>query len=174
MAIKTERAKVSRALDFFHKDIYIGIGKSSAWVDDNNPPAPDPDAAGLEEPIGYRKADKKYLVIPYDNREVGPNDILIDYVNGTQWLVIPEENALQEKARYVYIETTILPEDFPLGPYRQVGIFTNLVKQVGVGEKYNLLPSEVADPGILEVLDNRKPSTRQDTTKEQLCFILAF
>lgn len=173
MAIKTVNSAVSRALDFVHRtDIYFAIGKTSPWSDESNPPQPI-ETDTLQELIGYRKVDTQYLVVPYDNRTLGQNDILITLSDGTKWLVISEANAYTERARYVYISTTILPTDLPTGDYRQVGVFTGVVPQDGI-TKPNLLPSEVQKPGVLEVLDNRVKSTRTNTTKETLSFIIQF
>jgi hypothetical protein len=174
MAIKTSKFGVSRAVDFFYKSVYFGIGKSSPWVDDNEPPAPNVDST-LLEPVGYRKADKVYLVVPHDGSSVPDGTIVIDYTGGSQWKVVNEIQAYEEGASYIYIETSIQPSDFPTGDYRQVAVFTGLVRADGVDAgKAQLLPSEVEDEGIIQIVDNREPSTRNSSTKEFLSYLIKF
>jgi hypothetical protein len=174
MAVKTNKFGVSRAVEFFNKAIYFGIGKTSPWTDENNPPAPTPTTT-LSEVIGYRKADKVYLVVPHDGSSVPDGTIVIDYSGGTQWKVVNELQAYDEGSSYIYIETSILPTDFPTGDYRQVGVFTGLMREAGVDAgKFHLLPSEVQSSGVLEIVDNREKSTRNSNTKEFLSYIIKF
>jgi hypothetical protein len=127
------------------------------------------------ETVGYRKADKVWLVIPHDGRTVPQGTIIFDYTEGSQWRVVAESEALSLGAKWVYIETTILPTDLPAGDYRQVGVFSGLTRNGGVNAgKFNLLPSEVQSQGILELIENRGASTRNANTKEELSFIMQF
>lgn len=55
MAVTTLKGHVSRALDFYNKpDIYMGIGKTTPWEDEYNPPTP-ATTDELTEPAGYKK-----------------------------------------------------------------------------------------------------------------------
>jgi hypothetical protein len=174
MAIKTNKFGISRAVDFFKKSIYFGIGKTSEWDNESNPPNPTFDAS-LEEPIGYRKADRVYLVVPHDGSTVPDGTTIIDYSGGTQWKVVNEIQAFVEGANYIYIETSILPTDFPTGEYRQVGVFTGLERSSGVDAgKFHLLPSEVDNEGVTEIIDYREKSIRNSNTKEFLSYIIKF
>ena len=54
-------------------------------------------------------------------------------------------------------------------------MYTGLVRAPGVPtDIYVLLPAQVADPGILEVLDDRKPVYRDADVKEQIKLVLEF
>ena len=169
MAISTEYSHVQRALEFFNKNsIYFAIGKSSPWADDNSPPAPDPNDTTLQELIGYKKVETIHMVVP-------------DEQNGTilyrdvKWRIVSPDQAFQEKAKWVYIETYIRYDELPLGYYRQVGVFTGLQPASGVpAGKFNLLPEEVENPGVLEIIDNRGPSNRLPDQKEKLSLVIEF
>ena len=175
MAIKTNMGSVSRALDFYNKDeIFFCIGKTSPWPDEENPPEPDADST-IEGAIGYKRHEFKYLVVPYDGGDTPDGTVIIDYGPDSKWKAVPAGSAVDEKAMWVYVETTINAEDFPLGDYRQVGLYTNLVRASGVdSNKTTLLPSEVEDPGLLEIIDNRVKVTRLEDTRENLSFIIKF
>lgn len=169
MPITTTHAHVNRAIDFFSKDsIYFGIGKATPWLDDKKPPAPEIDVAVLDGLIGLKKVEVSHLVVRDD-------------VNGTiiyrdsRWRIVPLDQAIEEGAKWVYIESAILYDELPLGEYRQVGVFTGTVKKAGVAPgKYNLLPSDIEDVGTLEVIDNRPPANRLADQKERLSVVIEF
>jgi len=188
LVIKTNRQRVNRALQFANSsNIFFGIGKTTPWEPDDYldpnkvpsdpesyPPDPDPSASELKETIGFKKAEKIYFVVPYNGQALKPSDIVIDYVS-TKWLVVPQETALQDFVNHVYIETNIYSADLPLGEYRQIGVFTGLTPSEDVPDgKIVLLPTEVSDVGVLEVLDNRQKTTRLENSKETLSYILKF
>ncbi|GLI90617.1 hypothetical protein ACSHUI_00905 [Bacillus subtilis] len=175
MAVKTRAHRVSRALDFYKKNtIYFSIGRTTPWEDENNPPRTE-DTTPLEEMIGMRKADRVLLVTPYDGSDVPEGTEIIEFVENSFWKVVPEQDALKEYARYVYIETTINPSDLPLGSYRQVGVHSGVVRKEGVSAgKFNLLPDEIEDTGMLELIDNREKNLRGESTRLLLNFIIKF
>lgn len=168
MAITTIGAHVSRALDFLGKqDIYFAISRTSPWEDDNNPPSPNSDTTSLDEIIGFKKLDSIQLVIPDTAGTISYRE--------SNWKPIPKEDAYTQKAKWVYIETTIRYDELPPGFYRQIGVYTGLVPKDGVDPgKTALLPDEVANAGVLEVVDNRKPSNRLEDQKEKLTMIIEF
>ena len=164
MAICTLKAHVSRALDFYNKeDIYFAIGKSTPWsasdIDnfdasrdyENNPPVPK-NTDDMKEIVGFKKAEFKAMVVQDDT------------------------DAVTEGARWVYISTELSYDELPTDkPYRQVGIYTGLKKSSSVqGNVYNLLPNQVTDKGLLEVIDFRKPVYRDSDVREKLKIILEF
>ncbi len=175
MAVTTYRAHVNRALDFFAKtQVYFAIGKTTPWApDDMNPPNEDSDAIDIDEIIGYKKVEGVFMVRPINP---GNGETTGDFqYRDEEWKIIPVEDALEEGARWVYVDTTIRFDELPLGFYRQVGVYTGLTLASGVSaSKYNLLPAEVEDNGVLEVIDNRQPSNRQIDQKEKLSLILEF
>lgn len=167
-AINTNGSHVSRALDFYNKDsIYFCIGKSAAWPDETTPPDPSITATDISEIIGFKKVEVKQLVIP-------DPDGTITY-RSSKWSVVSPANALAQGAKYVYLKTVIQYNDLPVGYYRQVGLYSNLIPAVGVpAGQYNLLPSEVANRGILEALDNRIAAYHALDGRDTLSIIIQF
>lgn len=178
MAISTLYSHVSRAIDFFNKNsIYFAIAKTSPWSNDSNgktemdpqfsPPEENATVTALSELIGFKKAEVVRLVVPDVDGE-------ISYDNG-RWRAVSASSAYAEGAKYVYLETNIRSDELPIGFYRQIGVYTGLVLANGVPtSKYNLLPSEVSNTGVLEVYDNRQPSNRQADQREILSIIIEF
>ena len=185
MALLTMKGHISRAMDFFNKEsIYAAIGKSSKWAQndckelegdsfdpnkdyDSYPPAP-AITDDLLEVIGYKKIEFRSLVVQDD-------DGTLEY-RGSKWKMVEPENALAEGARWIYLSTTLTYNELPTSlPYRQVGIYTGLSAVEGIPEsQYVLLPEEVSDTGILEILDNRKPVYRDSDVRETIKLILEF
>ena len=180
MAICTLKAHVSRALDFYNKeDIYFAIGKSTPWgvsdIDnfdasrdyENNPPVPK-NTDDMKEIVGFKKAEFKAMVVQDDNGS-------LEY-RGVNWRIVSPTDAVTEGARWVYISTELSYDELPTDkPYRQVGIYTGLKKSSSVqGNVYNLLPNQVTDKGLLEVIDFRKPVYRDSDVREKLKIILEF
>lgn len=168
MAVTTIKGHVSRALDFYNKSsIFFCLGRTTAWSDENNPPVP-LNTDDLEEPSGYKLIESKFLVIPDTNGSITYRD--------SRWSIVPYDKALEKGARWLYLSSYISYDEFPVDlVYRQIGVYTGLVKNPSVPSgKSNLLPSEVSNPGILEVLDNRTPVYRELDQREKLSIIIEF
>ena len=166
MAILTIRHHVAEALRFYNAaDMFVGIGHTTPWPNDSSPPAPMDTVEALVEPIGYKPVSTRKLLIP---DEAG----LFPWA-GQNWTEVLEVDARDEKAIYVYIESRMEYDELPLVSYREVGIFTGLVKAGGAGSGA-LLPGEVTDPGDLEYLDYRQPEPRAIDKVDTIGVILRF
>lgn len=172
LPIITNAAHCARALALVESgDLYIGIGRKSAWDNENEgdsfiPPEPDVDATNLDELIGMKKADRVLMVIPDENGE-------IEYAN-EKFRAISNEEAFRLKSRWVLVETTIQFKDLPPIAYRQIGIFSRVKAKEEHKEKDILLADEIEDVGILEILNNRKVVTRQSDTKDRYRMIIEY
>jgi hypothetical protein len=151
---------------------YLVIGKSSPWTDDNNPPEEDENVTAISEIIGYKKVKNFSLARPLASGESADTvGFPVVTYSGQQWVLVPVDQAYEQKARWVYIESEIHPEDFPLGSYRQVGVHVGLSPNAGV-TKSNLHPTEVADTGVLRFYENREPQNRTSSVYSLEQFII--
>lgn len=179
MATTLIKGHVSRALDFYNKNsIFFCIGKTSKWSDpshpeisDSNPPTPK-NTDEVQEVVGYRRVDSKFLVRPALDGET--QDVLS--YGGKKWKIIKPIDALKDSARWVCIIANIQYSEFPTDiSYRQVGVVTGLVPADSVTDgRANLLANQVKDKGIPEVLDNRTPIYREPDQREKLVVIIEF
>lgn len=170
LPIITNTAHCARALAFAEsKDIFFAIGKQDPWGSNENdtdfiPPEPDVNATNLDGLIGMKRAERVSLVIPDESGEFEYQKI--------KFKTLTNEEAFKRKARWVLIETTIFYDELPPLPYRQIGVFSR-VKPVAGKELSNvLLPEDIEDVGILEVLNNRKAVTRQSDTKDTYFMVI--
>lgn len=172
MAVVTIKGHVSRAIDFYEKtNIYFCIGRTTPWQNEDSPPVPK-NTDDMEEPIGYKVVESKFLVIPVTN-DYDPYELTY---RDTKWKIVNEEEALDMGARWVYITSYIAYDEFSVDSiYRQIGVYTRLKKKDDIPDsKSALLPEEVTDPGILEILDNRKPIYRELDQREKLAVVIEF
>lgn len=171
MAKSTLRSRVSIALQYQQKqaNAYLVFGKSSSWTNDNNPPEEDENTAAISEIIGYKKTKQFSLARPLKQGET-PIYPTVTY-GGNTWVLIPNDQAYNEKAHWLYVEAEIQPADFPLGMFRQVGVQLGVTPKPGV-LKQNLLPSEVSSVGELWFFENREPQNRRGSTMIKEQFII--
>lgn len=163
LPIITNTAHCSRALALMEQgSIFIGIGRTSPWENENEegfvPPEPNMDAKNLDELVGMKKPDRVSMVIP---DEMGD----IEYAQ-IKFKTLTKEEALKLKSRWVLIESTIYFEELPPVAYRQIGIFSRVKPVSGKENSKVLLAKDIEDVGVLEVLANRKVTTRQSDTKD--------
>jgi hypothetical protein len=86
--------------------------------------------------------------------------------------------AVVEGARWVYVDSYLRYEQFPLVTYRQVGVYSmvqpanlDIMKSAAYSTE---AVDEYTKTGILEVVDNRKPTPREVDQKELLSLIIEF
>lgn len=171
LPIFTNSSHCARALAFMEQgDIYFGIGRTTPWegevATDFIPPEPDVDTVAIEELVGLKKADRVAMVIPDDEGE-------IEYAT-MRFRTLTQEEAFQQKSRWVLVEVTIRFDELPPVSYRQIGIYSRVRTIEGSQGKQILMPNEIEDVGLLEVINNRKVVTRQSETKDTYFMILEF
>lgn len=164
MAVATLNSHIDSAIRL-QKQIdtaYFVFGRRSAWTDEENPPKEDIDTTELDELIGYKKLKQFSLARPLNPEEdISTAKYPVVTYRKESWMLVPKDKAYEEKARWVYAEAEIAPEDFPLGTYRQVGLNINVVPKSGIN-KLNLLPDEVSKPGKLQFFENREQQNITD------------
>jgi hypothetical protein len=168
MAISTVYGHVSRALEFFkHDDLFFGIGRTTAWTDEQVPPAPDVNIQEVEEIVAFKKVIEKKMVVPDAQGTI--------FYMGEQYREVTAAQAEAEKSRWVYVSTTLIGNEVPLASFRQLGLYSGLkVKDTAPAGKIALLPADIEDTGLLEIIDNRRVTHRQEDQSEKLSLIVEF
>lgn len=177
LPVTTVMGHVSRAISFYELNgIYFAIGRKTPWPGeleaaelktDYSVPLPDIEATCLDELIGMKRVTTKSLVLPDQDGTVIYRDSI--------WRRITPEEAIQRQAHWVYIETSIYYDELPDVNYRQIGVFSRVKLKEGISPtKQVILPEEIADTGVLEVLDHRKVVTRNEDSKDTFSMIIEF
>lgn len=167
MAIKTTRHHVQQALRFYGATgKYFGIGRTTPWANESEPPDEDASLAGLDEPIGYKPIATVQFAVP------DPAGAF-EY-QGSFWRLVNPEDAVTEGAFYLYITTTITPDDLPVDiTYREMGVFSGLEPAPGAPGGV-LLHAQVASVGTLEMIERRPPVYRVAGQDETLSLMVRF
>lgn len=177
LAIETIGSHVMVAKQFKNDlpNLWYAMARTAPWADEEIPPAEDMYTTTLDQIVGFKKFETAQLVVPLNQQSDGhqTDDTVFSY-KGSDWQLVDDDDAIKEGARYVYLETTVNPDDLPSAVYRQVGVYRGLVPQPTASDKIVLKPTEVKDMGMLVGYDNRLFQRYADniTLKEQ--FVLKF
>lgn len=172
LPITTTAGHVSRAISFQELgNVYFGIGRTSPWegeTEENfSAPLPSVEAKTLDELVGMKRVHTKVLVIPDEEGTVVYRD--------QTWRKITPAEAIELGAHWVYIEASIEYDELPTSAYRQIGVFTRVQLNEGVIENKDvLLPEDIKDVGVLEILDQRKVVTRNEDSRDTFSMIIEF
>ena len=161
---------------------FVGIGRTSPWEDENNPPYPDERQTEVEELIGLQRVDS------YKFAKVIPNPTTLQkrtgvYYKGLYYSVTQDSDiALNEGYTSIMIQVTLdrdTVESIPVDvTFRQVGLYVDVNAtpdeiQYGITRTQWLNKLE-ADRGMLEVIDNRQPLSRQNNQQEEIYILIDF
>lgn len=154
----TDLGRTQRAIDFkSHSSIWLAVGQTSAWPDEDNPPDEEVDISTIDEVVGYKLLTESWLV------KEDADGVL--EVGGTFYSKVADVNANTEKPVHLYLKFEIEPDELTIATYRQIGIFVDLVPSEGNASKSSLLAAEVSSVGRLVYTSNELPVTRQTETR---------
>lgn len=119
----------------------------------------------MDGPIGYKLVNSKQMVIPDPAGSIS--------YNGSTWSVISPSNAYSLNSRWVYVQAQLIYTELPVGQYRQEGVFTELVRNVGVTAQA-VLPSQISSVGQLHTVNNRGVVTRDSDSIQDINVIIEF
>jgi len=172
-AIFTTNQRILNALSLKNQSyLYLAIGRTTPWDDENNPPSPLVSQDEVEELIYIKKISIKHLVrvaTVYETPDVE--------VNGIEYKYIDDEDAYTEGSYILFLTESIYYDDIaPTSTtYRQDGILLNPKDIYGdalTGVEY--LAASVGDQGELLYVDNHTYISRDPAQSEKLEFILTF
>lgn len=129
---------------------WIGVGRTTPWDDENDPPD-ETRLDELTEPIIFVRAWNVSLCKPV----LADGDVVY---RGQHYAFVSDARAVDEMARFIYMVAELHPaQGQPYGTYRQRAIMTNLVPAVGHENDLWLAPANVLDQGVTELLENDTP-----------------
>lgn len=181
----TLKSRQRRMMDWMNSNLsyrFVGIGRTTPWEDENNPPYPDEKQEDVTELIGLQRVDS------YKFAKVIPNPTTLQkrtgvYYKGLYYSVTQDTDiALKEGYTSIMIQVTLdrdTIESIPVDvTFRQVGLYIDVNAtpdeiQYGITKEQwlNKLPE---DRGTLEVIDNRQPLSRQNNQQEEIYILIDF
>lgn len=179
-AIVTLESRQRRMVDWFNLPLnkYIGIGRTTPWKDETDPDLPDGKATELEEFIGVQLiSGQKYAKEIPDSELTTEKKLSGKFYKGQYYeLTSDKEYALKNGFTSIMVWTTLDRDTyFPVDiTYRQIGLFVKVnANAVYIpAADFNAMLKDYR--GTLEVIDNRKPQTRQNDQQEELTMLIDF
>lgn len=167
--LKMRHANAKQYKDLIDKEgLWFALGRTSPWIDENKPPDPDNTASSVEEVIGYKKA----ALVTFVRKD--PDAGTIIYL-GERYTPITDADAASENAILILIKALIEYTELPATTTRQLGIFHGLQRAASVSaDAVALTPSQVSDPGVLDIIDNTIPNTRAEYQRDEYSYMLQF
>lgn len=135
--------------------LWVAVGRTTAWVDEQNPPAADPSAITIEEPIVYVKIPDEGAISLVKPVDVG-EDVVVD---SAKFDYVSDGNAYTENARFLFVQADFDGTTMPYANYRQKAIFADLTPAAGHESDTWLAPADVDDEGVLLYLCNKTEQT---------------
>lgn len=134
--------------------LWMAMGRTDAWPDEQLPPAEVDSASNIDQIIGYKKILTKLLVTPDPNGAIAFTD--------QNFRVISASEADALGANYVYLEVVFDGDELPLTTFRQVGMYRNLIPTPGFENNIVVRPDlgQVQASGRLMWYENRIPEDR--------------
>jgi hypothetical protein len=149
-------------------NIYVGVGRTTAWEDENDPPTPSSNIEEIEELLIYKKPDKIAFIVP--DEDEGTITVL-----GNKYRELTLEEARTLQSRLMLISVTFSTSDFGgIANYRQLGVFAYVIPTTGNEAKTVLLPEEIDDPGYPIHFANRSPYYCYANHGETINLIVAY
>lgn len=168
MATLTTKHHSNRARAFLEiPSLYIAIGRTSAWTDENSPPSEVPGTTDIDEIIGMKPVTLRKFMVE-------------DAIDGTVfwdnkvWRLLTIEDGLAAQAIYAYVEAQVAYTELPLTGFRQVGLYSETALQPGISPLVAVLPAQISDNGILEAYSNRRVENRAADKIDILRFVIKF
>jgi hypothetical protein len=174
-ALFTNKQRTLNALSLKQEtNLYLAIGRTTPWADEENPDTPLATQTSVEELIYIKKINVKHMIIDDDPYDAYGPDV---EVGGYGYTFVADADAYTAPSFMVYFSNTIYYSD--IAPtditFRQVGIILNPKDSDGdLLTDVEYLAADVADQGELLYIDNREYVTRDQSQSEKFEIILNF
>jgi len=148
-------------------NVFVGVGRTTPWENEEQPPSPTSDITELEELILYKRPDRLSFVIPDSEGNI--------VVRGQNYKAITIEEAYDVQSQLVLVQINFTVTDFGgEANYRQIGVFNHVIPKEGKENKTILLPAEIANPGYPLHIINRSPYYCYSNHGETINLLIAF
>lgn len=173
-AAVTLKSRQRRMKDFYNLSgsKYVLIGRTTPWTNENVPPIPTGNETQLTELIGGKIIQNQWYAKMLTNPTQEQMDAGVYYKGHYYYKTDDVDTAIAQGCDCVLVYVELDRDELPLQTYRQVGLQT----QVG-NSSITMTPSQfnaLTNKGQLEVIENRKPQTRENDQMESITILVQF
>lgn len=185
VVVTEERVDKAKEFKDAYDEFWLGLGRTSEWDDEDNPPEPTGDESTLDELFGYvlsqvevdwSEEDKKCVFAVEDEENY-------DFIYRDRYYrKVEDGNEYDEEATTLYFRINIDIEDFDsVEEFRQVGVFYDVVRDTDntssdatVLDYDGTTDDDVDDEGNLYALSNVRAIERASDRSETIMVMIDF
>lgn len=162
----TDTGRAQRGLDFLRgrPSIWVGLGRTSPWPDEQNPPEVNRQKTALDELFAMKLIDDGFLVVPAEDGNIIGRD-------GKLYRQVTAQEGLDLQTPYLCLRFIIETDEFALISYRQIGVFVDSIPAEGFSSFTALTPDKFQSLGRLYYLDNGPLETRYPNTRHEIIIV---
>lgn len=166
MGIITDTGRAQRGIDFYRDrpSIWVGLGRTSPWANEQEPPKPSRSQTSVEELFAMKLVDGAFLVVPDENGKIIGK-------NGVTYRQVTDQEGLDLQTPYLCLRFIIETDEFQLISYRQVGVYVDAIPDQGFSSFSALTPDKFQTLGRLYYLDNGLLETRYPNTRHEIVIV---
>ena len=136
--------------------MWLLLGRTAAWTDELNPPAPSITDVTLDDVIGAKRCTLQW-VSPSPTGEI----TLIGPSGEEKWTAYTDEaTAVAAGCHWVMVTGEVLGDEIPTTTFRQLGFFSGLVPTAGNEGLNALSAAQIQSVGYVESIENRQAYPR--------------
>jgi hypothetical protein len=154
---------------------WVGLGRTSPWPQENDPPYPAASATYIHELVGFWPVSRCELVFPHSQGSI--DTAVGKFTAVANWNTASAGQIAAAKATNVFLETEISPDSFSSEfKYRLIGLCQYIVPTSGVelSESLGYLPAELVDSYLLDWVSTLEPVTVTKNTTHVIQIIREF
>lgn len=173
-AAVTLKSKQRRMKDFYTLDgsKYILIGRTTSWANEMIPPIPDGTETALTELIGGKLVQDQWYVKMLTDPTEAEKDAGVYYKGHYYYRTTVLDEAIENGCDAVMVHVDLDRDELPLQTFRQVGLQTQVQHSAETITASQF--ESLTEKGILEVIENRKPQTREEDQMESIYILVQF
>lgn len=170
----TKASRQRRMKDFYNLEgsKYILIGRTTEWKNEMIPPIPSGEETQVEELIGGKLVQDQWYVKMLTNPTEKEKEDGVYYRGHYYFRTKDLNTAITNGCTDVILYVGLDRDELPLQTFRQVGLQVQVQHSAPIvtASQFN----SITDRGSLEVIENRKPQTREDDQMEDIYILINF
>lgn len=170
MGVLTNTGRVQRGVDFKRTrgSIWVGLGRISAWPDEEVPPNEVESATSLDELVAMKIISEASFVKQDQNGPI--------IFKGNKYVKLTDDQAFELGESDLYLKFDIYPQDFPNITdklnYRQVAVFVDSVPAEGFSNYSALTPDKFMNLGRMVYYSNLTAQNLYNNTRHVIEVVL--
>lgn len=173
-AAVTLKSRQRRMKDFYNLEDskYVLIGRTSPWTNEMIPPMPTGEETALTELIGGKLVVDQWYVKMLTDPTEEEKEAGVYYKGHYYYRTTILDDAISNGCDAVMVHVDLDRDELPLQTFRQVGLQTQVQHSAETITASQF--ESLTNKGQLEIIENRKPQTREEDQMESIYILVQF